>query len=201
MTTPKPPSDEFEERDRTVRIFAAERFLERMHQKLSTLTAGDPVAGIGLAELIRFLEGDRFVSPALVNRALLQRPSLRADLSALRTRLTRLELPAVAAASAGDLEERPLPGGTLTLFAPPDEGLVYLSLALADPPPPGVGLSLVLTTEEGQVLVLPLPEFNDEDTVTLILNIADAGDAAVLAALRAPRTRGDFIERQGFHDD
>jgi len=51
------------------------------------------------------------------------------------------------------------------------------------------------------VLVLPLPEFNDEGTVTLILSIADAGDAALIAALRAPRTHGDFIERQGYHDD
>lgn len=199
-TTARPTADE-DDGDRAVRLFAAERILEQFAERKAASAERDPIASIGLAELVRFLEGDPGVSSALMNRAMLQRPALRADLTALRIRLTRMELPAVAAASDGDLEERPLPGGRLSLFAPSDEALVYLSLALADSPPPGVGLSLVLTTEENQVLVLPLPEFNDEGTVTLILTIGDAGDAALVAALRNPRTRGDFIERTGPRDD
>lgn len=191
MTSERVVSDDFGG-DRALALFVAERLLE---QPVS------PRPMLGPGDLAAFLLGDTRVSAAMVNRALMARPSLRADLAALRERLARLTLPAVAAASDGDLDERPLPGGSLTLYAPPGERSVYLSLRLEDAPPPDVGLSLLLVTEAGEILAVPVPPFNDEGTVTVILNSADAGDAALLAALRSPRTLGDFIERRGVRDE
>lgn len=177
--------------DRALALFVAERILERPRP--------DGVL-IGPGELAAFVLGEGRLSGAEVNRALLARPALRADLAALRARFARMALPAVAAASDGDLDERPVPGGVLTLFAPPEETSVYLSLRLTDPPPADVALSLLLETEAGEVLSLPLPPFNDEGTIAMILDRTDAGDAALIAALRAPRTRGDFVERRGPRD-
>jgi len=198
MSASEPPAPADGSDDRTIRIFVAERLIETFR---SGVVAFDPVDRIGTAELMRFLDGDGSVPAALVNRALMKRPALRTDLAALRARLARIELPRVAAASSGELAERPLPGGVLTLFAPPGETFVYLGVRLDDPPPADLLLSLVLTTEDDQVLVLPLPDFSPEGTVMLVLDSTDAGDAACLAALRAPGTHGDFIERRGRRDD
>ncbi|MCB1391063.1 MAG: hypothetical protein KDK12_18265 [Rhodobacteraceae bacterium] len=178
--------------DRAEALFVAERLRARDL---------DPANAIGLAELARFLTGDPRHGSAEINRALLRRPSLRAELAALRERLTRFDLPQVAAASDGDLQRRHLPGGSMTLYAPPDESMVYVSVTIDESPPVGLAFSLVLTNAEGQVLLLPLPEFDDEGVVMVILDPADAGDSALIAALRDPATQGSFIERRQPDDE
>lgn len=178
--------------DRAQALFVAERLLERSPARGAALGTGD---------LVAYLTGDPRISSATLNRALLQRPALRQEFNALRARFARIDIPAQAAASTGDVQTRRLSGGTLSLFSVPPSPLVYLNVQFDDPALSGRRLALVLTTADARMLRLVLPEANDEGALMVVLDPANPEDAALSVAIGAPTTSGSFIDIGGIDPD
>ncbi len=98
---------------------------------------------IGVAELVQFLSDPRSELPPEAQRLLFSNPRLRADFKRLKTSLRCVELPALAAASDGAVDQRSFEGGSVRLHPSrvgrPDLRPVPVQLADGDPARPAAG--------------------------------------------------------------
>lgn len=144
-----------------------------------------------LAELVRVLaEPAQALTPDL-QRALFADAQLRADFKRLRARLGAVELPALAAASAGDVAQRSFEGGTVRVHASRRPGQVYVIIELSRPAS-GAG-AILLEGSSGEVLKRVLPASDAQGRIMLLLDQAQENDRDVLRLIRDPMTTGALM--------
>lgn len=144
-----------------------------------------------LAELVRVLaEPARALTPDL-QRALFADARLRVDFKRLRAGLGAVELPALAAASAGDVAQRAFEGGTVRIHPSRRPGQVYVIIEMARP---GAGEgAIILESASGEVLKRPLPAGDPQGRIMLVLDEAQTADQDVLRLMRDPMTTGALL--------
>ena len=87
-----------------------------------------PTRRLGVAEIVQFLNDPRRSLSMEEQRSLFADPQLRADYRRLKSQVTIAELPALAAASAGNVNSRRFEGGTVSIHSSRVPGQVYVVL-------------------------------------------------------------------------
>lgn len=145
---------------------------------------------IGVAELARFLSQAGLELPQEAQRALFASPRLRADFQRLKARLRLIELPAVAAASAGSVTARTFEGGTARVHPARREGQVYMVFQFDDA---SVAPRALLLEDAAHIAKRALPVPDALGQVVLVLDRGDASDALFLQLFADPATTGSFL--------
>ncbi len=146
---------------------------------------------LGVAELVQFLSDPGRSLSMDEQRMLFADPRLRADYRRLKAQLSVAELPALAAASAGDVDARRFDGGTVRIHASRVAGQVYVVLQVnsaANPP-----RAILLEGAGGELVKRVLPPCNAAGEIMIVLDRANAPDQAFLRLLAEPTTTGLFL--------
>lgn len=171
--------------ERTERVFVTNALLDEG-------TLDD--AAIGTADVARFLTSPDFELTDQQTRRLFSDPKVSATYRRLKSLLRGVALPVVAAASSGDVTERWFDGGHLRVVASSNGVHVYVTVIFDDAAHAATEPSiLLLETATGEVARLAVPAADENGRIFVILDIGEARDAAVVAALRDPRTIGLFL--------
>ena len=143
----------------------------------------------GVAEIVDFLTRPGAALSITQSRRLFVDPKLREAYRMLKTRLSAMALPAVAAASSGAVTERRFEGGTLRLS--PSRNGVHANLLIRFDRPTTQTLVLLLESPDHGLVKLLVPASDSAGEALVILDVAR--DAAVIAALRDPASTGAFL--------
>ena len=168
--------------DRAAEIYAAMSLLEEGRK--------DPAA-LGIGELVRFVTEPDFTLTDAQTRRLFSDEGLRTAYRDLKARAQMREVPALRAASDEDMEERSFPGGQLLLVPASRGRWIYLRIVFSEPLQGPAWLEIARPDGVHAKLVLDPP--NERDEIVMALDPDDAGHAAVLAALRDPRSTGSIM--------
>jgi hypothetical protein len=153
--------------------------------------AKPPRHRFGIAEIVQFLNDPSRALTLEEQRALFADPRLRADYRRLKARATRFEMPALAAASSGDVNIRRFDGGSIAIHPSRIPGQRYVIVRFNSPASPPRTLLLESTTGELAKRVLPGADQHGE--VMMVLNENDDADAGFLRLLTDPTTTGTFV--------
>jgi hypothetical protein len=169
--------------DRAEQIYAAERLLAE----------AQPTPGaIGIGEIVRFLNSSAATLDHAQTRYLFARPHLREAYAALRRRAMLIDVPRVAAASDGGIQERRFEGGRLRITRTADDPQVYVLVffekAMAPQP-----TSLLLEPGLGGLIKIEIPSPDAEGEALVILDVENERDAEAVSALLDPNTTGAFM--------
>lgn len=153
--------------------------------------AKPPRHRFGIAEIVQFLnDPSRSLMPE-EQRALFTDPRLRADYRRLKSQATTFELPALAAASSGDVTARRFDGGTVTIHPSRIPGQIYVILRFNQPA--NSPRMLLLESAAGDVLKRALPNADQQGEVMMVLNEKNDIDAGFLRVLADPTSTGAFV--------
>jgi hypothetical protein len=145
----------------------------------------------GVAEIVQFLnEPSRSLTPE-EQRALFADPRLRADYRRLRGQITIFELPALAAASSGNVNARRFDGGSIAIHPSRIPGQLYVIVRFDSPASSPRAMLLEGTT--GDLVKRVLPSADQQGEVMMVLNENDGADAAFLRLLADPTATGTFV--------
>src|SRR5262245_47111528 len=89
-----------------------------------------PTRRLGVAEILRFLSDPQRSLTIDEQRSLFSDPHVRADYRRLKSQAAVAELPALAAASAGDVKSRRFSAGTVNIHPSRIPGQTYVLLRL-----------------------------------------------------------------------
>src|SRR5439155_10572128 len=104
----------------------------------------------GVAELMQFLsDPQRSLTPD-EQRSLFADPQLRADFRRVKSRLSAVELPALAAASAGTVDARRFDGGTISIHPSRVPGQTYVIARFGWPA--GSPRTMLLEAVDGELI-------------------------------------------------
>lgn len=149
------------------------------------------VARVGVAELFQFLaDPGKELSPE-AQRALFSNPRLRADFKRLKATLRCVELPALAAASDGNVNTRTFDGGMVRIHPSRVTGQVYALFQFNWPS--GGPRALLLEDASGQMIKRPLPTPDASGQAVLVLDQNQPSDHIFLRLIADPTTAGSFI--------
>ncbi|SRR6266446_11453 len=146
---------------------------------------------MGIAELMQFLNDPRRSLSIEEERLLFTDPQLRADFRRLKSQVAIADLPALAAASAGDVSTRRFEGGTVTIHQSRIPGQVYVVLRfdrLA-----GAPRTMLLENPEGDLIKRTLPAADSNGEVMLVLDSKIASDQNFLRVISDPTSTGSFL--------
>jgi hypothetical protein len=146
---------------------------------------------LGVAEIVQFLSDPQRSLSMEEQRSLFADPRLRADYRRLKSQLSVYELPALAAASAGDVDARQFEGGTLSIHPSRVPGQVYVVLRLSSPSTPP--RAMLLESAAGEVVKRSLPAPDGNGEIMLVLDRKLAADEAFLHLLSDPTSTGSFL--------
>jgi hypothetical protein len=146
---------------------------------------------VGIAELVRFLSDPDFELSIEGQQALFASPMLRADFQTLRQRSRLVELPALAAASAGNLTLRTFPGGSARIHPSRVEGQVYVVIELQAAG--RMPRALLLEHHSGRLAKRLLRAPDASGQLVLVLDRNKPGDALFAELLADPTTTGSFL--------
>lgn len=145
----------------------------------------------GIAEIVQFLnDPSRSLSPE-EQRALFTDPRLRADYRQLKAQSTTFEMPALAAASSGDVNTRRFDGGTIAIHPSRIPGQIYVILRFTSPG--NSPRALLLESTAGDVLKRTLPSPDQQGEIMMVLNEKKEIDVDFLRLLADPTSTGTFI--------
>src|SRR5262245_46021830 len=99
---------------------------DRLYAARSAIADVTAQGRIGVAELVRFLADAGVDLSHEAQRALFASPRLRTDFERLKRRLRLVELPEMAAASAGGIMVRTFEGGSVRVHPSRIEGQAYM---------------------------------------------------------------------------
>lgn len=146
---------------------------------------------LGVGEITRFLTGTgRTFSPE-EQRALFANPRLRADYRRLKSQLSMFELPALAAASDGQVATRRFEGGSIRIHPSRVTGQTYVFVHFDAPD--RMPAAMVLEHPSGEFVRRTLPVDRAEGEAMLLLDSHNPEDAAFLRVLCDPRSTGAFL--------
>jgi hypothetical protein len=147
---------------------------------------------LGIAEIVQFLTDSRRSLSADEQRSLFANPQVRADYRRLKAQLSVFELPALAAASDGQVGARRFDGGSISIHPSRVAGQTYVILrfdSLARPP-----AALVLERPSGELVKRALPDGqSDSEAMMIVLDSHNADDETFLRVLRDPTATGSFL--------
>jgi hypothetical protein len=146
---------------------------------------------IGIAELVQFLADPTSDLSAEAQRALFSSPRLRADFKRLKASLNCVELPALAAASDGEVNTRTFEGGSVRIHPSRVAGQVYALFQFNWPST--TPRALVLESASGDVVKRPLPAADASGQAVVVLDRERPSDDAFLRLIADPTTSGSFI--------
>lgn len=146
---------------------------------------------IGIAELVRFLTDAGSDLTHEAQRALFASPRLRTDFERLKQRLRLVELPELAAASAGGIMLRTFEGGSVRVHPSRIEGQVYMVFQFQE----GAGTPRALLLDDGsdRVAKRSLPEPDSSGRVVLVLDRNDSVDGLFLQLFSDATATGSFF--------
>jgi hypothetical protein len=150
-----------------------------------------PQRRFGVAEIVQFLnDPSRSLSPE-EQRDLFADPRLRADYRRLKAQATTFELPALAAASSGNVDARRFDGGSITIHPSRIPGQLYVIVRFNSPA--GSPRAMLLESTSGDFLKRALPSADQQGEVMMVLDQNNDADAGFLRLLADPTATGTFV--------
>jgi hypothetical protein len=164
---------------------------EKLYAARSALAETEPSRRrLGVAEILQFLNDPQRSLSMEEQRALFADPRLRADYQRLKSQVAITELPALAAASAGDVNSRRFEGGTVSIHPSRVQGQIYVILRFSWPTPPRI---MLLENTAGDLVKRSLPSADANGEVMIVLDEKKSPDAAFLRMIRDPTSTGSFV--------
>jgi hypothetical protein len=148
-----------------------------------------PEGRVGVAELVRFLGSGGSLTHGQ-QRTLIASETLRADYQRLKSGIARLELPALAAASSGQVNARQFPGGSVHIHPSRVEDQIYVIVRIQDQ---AKAPHSILLEGGGEVIKRELPAFDSRGEIMLILDRKDPGDEIFLKLISDPTSTGSLL--------
>jgi hypothetical protein len=143
----------------------------------------------GIAEIVQFLNDPSRSLTTEEQRALFADQRLRADYRRLKAQATAFEMPALAAASSGNVNARRFEGGSITVHPSRVPGQVYVIVRFNWPAKsPRV---MLLESTAGDLIKRALPNADQQGEVLMVLN--ERSDADFLRLLTDPTSSGTFM--------
>jgi hypothetical protein len=146
---------------------------------------------LGVAEIVQFLADPERSLSMEEQRSLFADPQLRADYRRLKSQVAVAELPALAAASAGDVNSRRFDGGTVSIHPSRVQGQIYVILRFSRPTNPP--RTMLLEDTEGDLVKRSLPPADGNGEVMMVLDEKKASDARFLRMISDPTSTGTFL--------
>jgi hypothetical protein len=150
-----------------------------------------PSRRLGIAEIVQFLSDPQHVLSDDQQRELFVNQRLRADYRRLKAQLSLIDLPALAAASAGAVTLRRFDGGTVNIHPSRRPGQVYVVIRLA-PPKPELR-TLLLENAGGDLVKRSLPPADSSGEIMIVLDETNSGDQKLLRLMSDPMATGAFL--------
>jgi hypothetical protein len=145
----------------------------------------------GIVEIVQFLnDPSRSLTPE-EQRALFADPRLRADYRRLKAQATTFDMPALAAASSGNVNARRFDGGSIAIHPSRIPGQLYVIVHFDSPASSPRAMLLESTTGDLVKRVLPIADQQGE--VMMVLNENNDADEAFLRLLTDPTATGTFV--------
>jgi hypothetical protein len=165
---------------------------DRLYAARSVLAeARPPRHRFGVAEIVQFLNDPvRALTPE-EQRSLFTDPRLRADYRRLKERATSFEMPALAAASSGNVDARRFDGGSINIHPSRIAGQLYVILRFSSPANPP--RALLLESTAGELVKRALPAADQQGEVMMVLNQSNQADASFLRLIADPTSTGTFV--------
>lgn len=145
----------------------------------------------GIAELARVLAEPGRKLTTDEQRALFADAGLRADFKCLRARLGAIELPALAAASDGDVAVRTFDGGTLRIHPSRVPGQTYVIIEMGGGS--GVPGAIMFESPQGEVLKRSLTAGDARGRIVIVLDGSSDDDRAFLRLVADPNATGALL--------
>jgi hypothetical protein len=124
-------------------------------------------------------------------RVLFADPQLRADYRRLKSQLSVADLPALAAASSGDVNTRRFDGGTVSIHRSRVPGQVYVVMRFSWPS--GHPRAVLLENAAGDLVKRPLPRADANGEVMIVLDTKNPDDEGFLRLMSDPTAAGSFL--------
>jgi hypothetical protein len=169
----------------------ASRADELYAARTAVAEAGPFRAALGVNEIALFLSGTGRALSAEEQRALFAIPRLRADYRRLKSQLSIFELPALAAASDGQVATRRFDGGSIRIHPSRVMGQTYVFIRFDTPDM--APAAIVLEHPSGALVRRALRVDRNEAEAMLLLDSHSPDDEAFLRALCDPRSTGAFL--------
>lgn len=165
---------------------------EQLYAARSALAEAKPLRHrFGIAEISQFLnDPSRSLTPE-EQRALFADPRLRADYRRLKGQVTTFELPALAAASSGNVNVRRFDGGSIAVHPSRIPGQLYVIVRFDSPA--GSPRAMLLESTTGDLVKRVLPDADPQGEVMMVLNENNNADAAFVRLFADPTTTGTFV--------
>ena len=145
----------------------------------------------GVAEIVSFLsDPSRSLAPE-EQRALFADPRLRADYRRLKAQATTFELPALAAASSGNVDARRFEGGSISIHPSRVPGQIYVILRFSWPA--GTPRMVLLESGAGDIVKRAIPAADQQGQAMMVLDERSEADAGFLRLLGDPTVTGTFV--------
>jgi hypothetical protein len=169
-----------------------EQHAERLYAARSALAETKPSPRrLGAAEILQFLSDPERSLTSEEQRSLFTDPQLRADFRRLKLQAAAAELPALAAASAGDVNARHFNGGTVNIFPSRVPGQRYVRLRFNWPA--GTPRTMLLENTDGDLVKRMLPPADTNGEIIIVLDEKNITDAAFLRLISDPTATGSFL--------
>jgi hypothetical protein len=150
-----------------------------------------PTRRLGVAEITQFLSDPERSLTQEEQRSLFADPKLRADYRRLKSRLSAVELPALAAASAGDIHTRRFDGGTISVHPSRVPGQTYVILRFGWPA--SSPRTMLLESAGGELIKRSLPPADVQGEIVMILDEKNTSDQGLLQLICDPTATGSFL--------
>ncbi len=150
-----------------------------------------PSRRLGIAEIMQFLDDPGRTLSMEEQRALFADPKLRADYRRLKAQVAIAELPALAAASSGQVSSRRFEGGTVNVHPSRVPNQVYVVLRFSWPA--SAPRSILLENAGGDLVKRALPTADTSGELMIVLDQKSAADQAFLRLLSDPTSTGSFL--------
>ena len=146
---------------------------------------------LGVAELVRFLQRSDSMLSAGQQRILFASARLRSDYQLIKSRLARLDLPALAAASSGRVSSRQFQGGSVHIHPSRVEDQTYVIVRVRERQKPPH--SILLEGGGGEIVKRALPAMDAKGEIMLVLDRNSPSDEAFLRLISDPTSVGSLL--------
>lgn len=169
-----------------------ERYADQLYAARAALAETErPSRHLGVAEIVRFLSDTGRKLSMEEQRALFADPKLRADFRRLKSQFSVADLPALAAASSGDVSTRRFDGGTVSIHASRVPGQVYVVMRFDGPS--GHPRAVLLENNVGGLVKRSLPPADANGEVMIVLDEKNTPDEDFLRLISDPTSTGCFL--------
>lgn len=170
--------------DKADEIFMADAILSETPREATSF---------GMVDLARYLTSTDMQLTGEQTRRLFSDPALRQGYSRLKETLSHYRMPVLMAASDGEVQERPFPGGSLKLVPSRRSGQIYLRMAFDTAPEAGAAILLVESPTTG-VHKLGFTIGESQTSALVPLDLTNDWHSDLLAALRDPASSGSILQ-------